>query len=256
MQELVAAGSLEQLSEAAVAAATVTLAAVAEASAAAAMAGLGRVAGCGYPASEGYVTAASWWRARTRVSQDTARDQVRLARRLAGRYPATGTAWSAGEITGEHARVLSVGVDGVLARLARRYRREHAQADLAVDPAGLARFVAESRTALEAELLTLARRWGPETLRVALAKARDVADPDGASEQAIKAATEASLRIEEVGDAAVITAQVSLEVAAMVRAVLDHFRDTRYHRGVAGNPGADPADGDGPAGQEARMWIR
>ncbi len=29
-----------------------------------------------------------------------------------------------------------------------------------------------------------------------------------------------------------ITAQVSIEVAAMIRAVLDHYRDTRYHRGA------------------------
>ncbi|MFI5313983.1 MAG: hypothetical protein ACHQ06_07500 [Candidatus Dormibacteria bacterium] len=65
VQELLAAGSLEQLSESAVASATVALAGVAESATSAATTGLARVAGCGYPASEGHVTAGSWWRAKT-----------------------------------------------------------------------------------------------------------------------------------------------------------------------------------------------
>ncbi|HEY7859467.1 MAG TPA: hypothetical protein VIC82_13295, partial [Candidatus Nanopelagicales bacterium] len=100
VQELLAAGSLEQLSESAVASATVSLAAVAESATSAATTGLARVAGCGYPASEGHVTAGSWWRAKTRISRDAAGEQVRLARRLASFYEATAAAWAGGEITG------------------------------------------------------------------------------------------------------------------------------------------------------------
>jgi hypothetical protein len=243
VQGLIAAGSREELPEAAVAQATVGLAGVVESVAAATSTGLARVAGCGYPASEGFVTAASWWRARTRVSRDAASDQVRTARRLATHYEATRAAWAAGQITSEHSRVLATGIDGVLARLARRYRRDHTDAGIAIDRQELAGYLAQSRAELEGELLALARRWTPETLRVALARAREVADPDGASEQAMKTAAEASLRIEEVGDAAVITAQVSLEVAAMVRVILDHYRDTRYHHGKAASGADGRADG-------------
>ena len=58
----------------------------------------------------------------------------------------------------------------------------------------------------------------------------------------MKAAVQASLQIDEVGDAAVIKAQVTREVAAMIRTVLDHYRDTRYHHGNSTGTGAD---GDG-----------
>lgn len=95
-------------------------------------------------------------------------------------------------------------MDAVLARLVRRFRREHAEAHIAVDPDELAEFVAASRTQLETELLALARRWGPETLSIALALARELADPDGSSEKAMDAAVRASLTIHEVGEMAVI----------------------------------------------------
>ncbi len=80
----------------------------------------------------------------------------------------------------------------MLARLARRYRRDHDQAGADGGREELAGFLEQSRATLEVELLALARRWTPETLRVALARARDLADPDGASEAAMKAAVEAS----------------------------------------------------------------
>ncbi|MFI5313984.1 MAG: hypothetical protein ACHQ06_07505, partial [Candidatus Dormibacteria bacterium] len=172
-----------------------------------------------------------------------------MARRLANFYEVTADAWAGGEITGEHARILATGIDSALARLVRRFRREHAEADISVDPEELAAFIASSRTQLETELLALARRWGPETLRIALAQARELADPDGSSEKAMKAAVQASLTIDEVGDMAVITAQVTREVAAMVRTVLDHYRDCRYHRGDADSDAAAPQDVDPVTGQ-------
>ena len=159
VQALLAAGSLDQLSEAAIAEATVALAAVTESAAAATSTGLARVSGCGYPASEGFVTAASWWRARARISQDNASGQVRTARRLATHYQATATAWAAGEVTAEHTRVLATGIDGVLARLARRYRRDHERAGAGWDEQELTACLEQSRTTLEGELLALARRW-------------------------------------------------------------------------------------------------
>ena len=83
---------------------------------------------------------------------------------------------------------------------------------------------------------------------MALARIRDLADPDGSSDAAMKAATRATLTIEEVGDLAVITAQVSREVAAMVRTVLDHYRDTRYHRGAT--TGSDTTGGEAGTGPD------
>jgi hypothetical protein len=174
--------------------------------------------------------------------RDAAGEQIRFARRLASYYEATAAAWAGEEITAEHARILTGGVDAVLARLVRRFRREHAEADIPVDPDELAEFIASSRTQLETELLTLARRWGPETLRIALAQARELADPDGSSEKAMKAAVQASLTIDEVGDMAVITAQVTREVAAMVRTVLDHYRNAGYHRGDTDSGASDAGE--------------
>ena len=115
-----------------------------------------------------------------------------------------------------------------------------------VDEQELTAYLAQSRATLEAELLALARRWTPETLRVALARARDLADPDGASERRDEGrGPGVSLQIEEVGDAAVITAQVTREVAAMIRTVLDHYRDTRYHHGSTAPPARTLRGGTG-----------
>ena len=132
VRDLLAAGSLDRLSEAAIAQATVALAAVTESAAAATSTGLARVAGCGYPASEGFVTAASWWRARTRVSQDTASAQVRLARRLGGTTGRPRRRGRAGRSPPTREGP-GTGVDAVLARLARRYRRDHDRAGSPVD---------------------------------------------------------------------------------------------------------------------------
>jgi hypothetical protein len=162
---------------------------------------------------------------------------VRLARRLRRHYPATGAAWISGGITGVHAEVIATGVDGVLSRLVRRARREAAAAGEPLDRDALAATIAAARAALEAELLALARHWGPETLRVALEHARLAADPDGASQAQMDAENDSRVKLVEVGEMAVLTAHVTRELGAKLRTILDHYRDQAHHTGTSTSTG-------------------
>jgi hypothetical protein len=244
LAEILDPESLAALPDAAAAQVAADLAAVSETTKAGSWAAVARVADCGYPQAQGYVTAGVWWQRTTRVSKDEAATQVRLARRLARHYEATWTAWSTGRICGEHARVIAGGIDAVLARHARRIRREHAVAGLPLDPQQLTDTLAGLRAELEATLLGLAGDWGPETLRIALSHARIIADPDGASEEQMKRALNPKLTIEDVGELAVVSAQVSLEVAAKLRVILDHHRTLAHHRGTAAGDGDRPVETD------------
>lgn len=248
LAELLDPASLVDLPDAAAAQVATDLAAVSETAKAGSWVAVARVADCGYPQAEGFVTAGSWWQSATRVSHEEAATQVRLARRLARHYQATWSAWSNGRISGDHARVISGGIDAVLARHTRRIRREHAEAGEPLDPQVLADTLAELRAEFETTLLKLATAYGPETLRVALRHARIVADPDGASAEQMESALNPTLKIEEVGELAVISAQVSLEIAAKLRATIDHYRNIAYQRGAVTEGDAadevDPVTGD------------
>ena len=124
VRDLVGAGALGELSDAAVAEMTLALHRAGETCAAAAASGVARVADSGYPAAEGFLTAGTWWRRRTNTSRDGARDHVRFTRRLHRDYVATATAWGQGRIDGEQAQILTVGLDGVLSRLGRHLKAQ------------------------------------------------------------------------------------------------------------------------------------
>ncbi len=246
LAELLEPASLAELPDAAAAQVATDLAAVSETAKAGSWAAVARVADCGYPQAEGFVTAGVWWQRTTRVSQEEAATQVRLARRLARHYQSTWSAWSNGKISGGHARVISGGIDAVLARHARRIRREHADAGKPLDPQLLDDTLAEIRVEFETTLLELATGYGPETLRIALRHARIIADPDGASAEQMERAINPTLKVEEVGELAVITAQVSLEIAAKLRVIIEYYRNVAYHRGSdsADEQPTDPVTGD------------
>ena len=202
-------------------------------------AGLARVADSGWVQQQRYVSAGMWWQDTTRLGKDEARTQVRLARRLARHYARTGVAWSGGRIHEDHVRVITGGIDAILGRYVRALRRDGQ--DL---PAGqLDALLAAKRQELESVLLALAERWGPEALRVTLARARIMVDPDGASDEQMRRELEACIKIEQVGDLAVLTGQLSLELADKLRLILDHYRTLAHHRGTAPETGADADDG-------------
>ncbi len=227
--------------------AAVALAHAAETVQAGALAGLGRVADSGYPAQEGYVTAASWWRAKTRVSSLSARGQLRQARRLARRFPATADAWRGRVVTGEHAETITRGVEVVLRRLTRAERARCETTGEPFVPVAWSRRLDEHRTELEATLLELAVSWPPETIVQAAAVAINAADPDGADQDTMDAACSAKLLTRTVGDAAVTTLDHTLESAAKLRTVLDHFRTLAHATGQATPAESgelDPVTGD------------
>jgi hypothetical protein len=239
------------LTDAQAADAAVALAAVAETTRAAALAGVGRVADSGYPAECGYVTAASWWRAASRVSSLSARGEVRQARRLARRFPATAEAWQGGQVTGEHAETITRGVEVVLRRLTRAERaRCHEQGEPFV-PVAWSRELDEHRAALEATLLGLAQQWQVETVAQAVAVAVNAADPDGADADTMDAALSATLVTRIVGAAAVTTIDHTVESAAKLRVVLDHVR-TLAHASGALAP-ADTGELDSVTGDPIRI---
>jgi hypothetical protein len=146
-------------------------------------------------------------------------------------------------------------VDNVLGRIAKRIRREHAAAEQPLDNAALAAEVDGLRSELETELLALARRWGPETLRVAIAHARNLADPDGASEAAMRAATEQTIKLADVGELTQAIAWLTHDGGAKLRVILDHYRGVRYHGGTTPSPDTrelDPVTGDPVTRTEAQ----
>lgn len=207
-------------------------------------AGLARVADSGWVQQQQYVSAGMWWQDTTRLGKDEARTQVRLARRLARHYARTGAAWSGGRIHEDHVRIITGGIDAILHRYVRVLRRDGQ--DL---PAGqLDALLEAKRHELESVLLALAEKWGPEALRVTLARARIMVDPDGASDEQMRRELEACLKIEAVGDMAVLTGQLSLELADKLRLILDHYRTLAHHRSTAPQASTDAdADADGDA---------
>jgi hypothetical protein len=232
VQELVGAGGLRELSDAAAADLTLRIHRAGEACAAVTAVGVARVADSGYPAVEGYVSPASWWRAKTRTGRDGARDQVMLARRLDRHYEATANAWGEGRIDREQAEILTTGLDGVLGRLARHLKASAKAADQVLTGEELGEQVAAARAEFEARFLHLATSWGTDTLRTGIKAARQLADPDGGSAAVMRALSDSTTTITDVGDMALIKSYVTQGVAAMVRAVLDHYRNAAYHAGM------------------------
>ena len=245
---------LAGLSEELVGELTTRLAVVGEAVQGVTLAGLARVADSGLPQAQGAVTPASWWREITRSSAETARVQVRLARCLARHFAVTTTAWQGGDLRADHVTVIAGGVEAVLHRHARRIRRARQDAGRPIPAGELAGEVAGLRAALEATLIAAATPGvdpdgreilgaTPEDLRALLAQARIMADPDGASEEEMARELDALLKIETVGDLAVLKAQLTVETAENLRTILDHHRALAFSRGAPAREG-DPAPVD------------
>ena len=212
-------------------------------------AGLARVADSGWVQQQLFLNAGVWWQETTKLGKDESRTQVRLARRLARHYARTADAWRGGRIHEDHVRIIAGGIDAILARYVRALRRERAADGRDLSTGELDALIAAKRHELESVLLALAVTWGPEALRVTLARARVLVDPDGASDEQMRRELEACLKIEQVGDLAVLTAQLSIELAEKLRLVLDHHRMVVYRRGSkpAGQSdrGGDALDAEG-----------
>ena len=238
VRDLVAAGALGELSDAAVSELALVLHRASETCDAVSATAVARVADSGYPAVEGFLTPASWWRSRTKTSRDGAGDRVRFTRRLRQHYQVTATWWGQGKIDGAQAQILTSGLDGVLTCL-KRHRKERAKVTgETLSAEDLAQQLNEARADFEARFLVLASKWGTDTRRTAIKAARELADPDGGSAAGMRAASESCTTITEVGDMSVIKSYVTRDVAAMVRTVLDHYRNARY---AAGKNPCDPS---------------
>lgn len=208
-------------------------------------AGLARVADSGWVHEQQFLNAGMWWQDTTRLGKDEARTQVRLARRLARHYQRTASAWTGGRIHEDHVRVITGGIDAILARYVRALRRDRHD----LPTAKLDALLASKRHELETVLLALAEKWGPEALRVTLARARILVDPDGASDEQMRRELEACLKIEQVGDLAVLTGQLSLELAEKLRLILDHYRTLAHHRGDTSDASTKKRGDDSSTGE-------
>jgi hypothetical protein len=202
VRELVAAGGFRDLPDASAAELTLTLHQVGQQVEAATATGVAQVADSGYPAVQGFVTPASWWRVKTKTSRDGARDQVMLARRLDRHYGATAAAWAAGRIDGEQAKTLTTGLDAVLNRLAKHLKAQAQVAGEVLSAEDLSEQIEAARVDLQARFLRLATDWGTDTLRTGIKAARQVADPDGGTAAVIKALTASTTTGPPLGSAA------------------------------------------------------
>ena len=231
VRDLAAAGALAELSDEAVAELALVLHRASQTCEAVSATAVARVADSGYCAVEGFLTPATWWRARTKTSRDGAGDHIRFTRRLRRHYQLTATWWGQGRIDGEQAQILTVGLDGVLTCLKRHLKAQAHVGGETLSVEDLTAQLDEARADFQQRFLVLANTWGTDTLRTAIKAARELADPDGGSGAGMRAASRSCTTITEVGEMAVIKSYVSREVAAMVRTVLDHYRNARYHAG-------------------------
>lgn len=162
------------------------------------------------------------------LSPAAARTAVARGRDLDTHSTEVADAWMVGEITGGAIRDLTLGITDVLRRSARSDTR-------------IAR-----REALDS-LLPLARRGDHRELARAVAELRLRVDPDGATEEALRAFEDQTLSITAVGSMVRISGWVTPEAGAATCTVLDRLASgiAREQLGeVAHEPGCDViADG-------------
>jgi Domain of unknown function (DUF222)/HNH endonuclease len=140
----------------------------------------------------GAVSTAGWLRAACRLAPGVARERVRLARRLPD-LPATAAAFAAGEITGEHARLVATAVDELADALGPKSlpASDPVSADDAgaVEPEPLTGPEAAEVVLVAAEraLVEVARRTDPLRLRREIVHARHALAPDVVAAEAERA---------------------------------------------------------------------
>jgi Domain of unknown function (DUF222)/HNH endonuclease len=134
----------------------------------------------------GALSTAGWLRAACHLSPGVAADRVRLARRLPS-LPTTHAAFSAGEISYDHARLVATAVTELADALGPSAAASDNQ-DRAVDPGGTAGTDAAGVvTAAERALADAARRIDPLRLRREIAHARHALVPEAAAAEAERA---------------------------------------------------------------------
>ncbi len=203
---------------------------------------LGRLEARGWAAAEGFVSTAAWWRRRIRTSRDDAHRLVRLASRLHRDYSETHWRWRSGSISAEHAHAVTAGADSVLRAHETYARRTAASEGITLDTAELSVELEELRRVTESQLLRVALTHTPEQVRRLAAQARAMADPDGASGRELDAGVNGSFTMRPVGDIFHVETDLGGTDAAVLRTLLDHFRNARHSRGGTDQPAPHDRD--------------
>jgi hypothetical protein len=166
-----------------------------------------------------HASARRWIETAAHTSGGEASAIVARARDVTGDYARVGEAWLAGDVSGAAVRELSVGLRQAL-RVVPGLRRE-----------------AERTRALDL-LLPFATRHSVADVHRLVRGLRFVLDPDGATQAAMDAYDDQTLRVSSSGEMAQISVWTTKEVAAAFLTVLDRQVDTWFHAGAL--PGDEP----------------
>jgi len=243
LAELLADGALGCLPDAVLPDLVVDLRAACESTTAATTGLVSRIHAGAVPLPDGHVSVTRWLQAATRCSSGTAKQLIARGRSLDADYSATRDAWLAGNIGGDHARVISCGIDRAVRSL----------------PAGAKE---DRRAEAEDLLLRLAAHLTPDDLAKAAAHLRFILNPAGADQDEIDDADAQAITFARVGDGVEVKGFLAAETAALIRTALDQVVDGWYRRGElpAGHLDLDeqgrPLDPDDPKAARARRLRR
>ncbi|MCA0330688.1 MAG: HNH endonuclease [Actinobacteria bacterium] len=239
LAELVAEGALQALPQAALPEVAQRLVRVAEPMNASAACAVAMVKASAVPLPDGHVSVSRWLQKDARVTSGAYNALVARGSALLGDYGATRTALLAGAISGDQARIITVGVERAVKSL----------------PSGAKE---DCRREGETFLLHLAGHLSPDELQAAVKHLRFVLDPDGADADEIEAHTAQHLVFTRVGDGVEIRGFLTAEAAAEVQTALDQIVEGWYRRGElpAGQQDAEGSDPDDPRTQRARRAKR
>lgn len=159
--------------------------------------------------AEGAVSAVSWLRARCRTTPGRAAGAVRTARRL-GELPGLARAWGAGEVSGDHVRVVTG----------------------ACTPGRVG-----ALGSLEATLVDAARRLGPRELGWVVRHATDALDGDGGAGAARACHERRRLSVSPtLGGMVALDGLLDAEAGEVVITALEAVMDTDRRHGPADEP--------------------
>ncbi|MGE3812317.1 MAG: DUF222 domain-containing protein [Candidatus Nanopelagicales bacterium] len=239
LAELVAQGALEALPQAVLPEVAQRLVRVAEPMNASAACAVAMVKASAVPLPDGHVSVSRWLQKEARITSGAYNALVARGSALLGDYGATRTALLADAISGDQARIITVGVERAVKSLPSDAKED-------------------CRREGETFLLHLAGHLTPDELQAAVKHLRFVLDPDGTNADEIEAHTAQHLVFTRVGDGVEIRGFLTAEAAAEVQTALDQIVEGWYRRGElpAGQGDAEGADPDDPRTQRARRAKR
>jgi hypothetical protein len=183
----------------------------------------------------GHTSTSRWLQDAVGLSAGEAAAVVARSSELAHHFPATGSAWLAGRVTGAEVRAITTGIETSLRAVPAVERSER-------------------RAEAEAILLELAERATVSEVRRAARRIKHLVDPEGAAQAVLDSYDDQRLRLTESGPGFLVDGYLSAETAAALLTALDQTIDSWHRAGTL--PERDRVEGEGPVADRERRRRR